>query len=62
MIVYCPKCKKEDVEVTLLNPPKAKRISIDELPGTVSSVPAVMIFRRYQAKCRQCGYTREYTQ
>ena len=62
MIVYCPKCGSENVEIVCLNPPKEDRISIDELPEKVHIRPLVRYIRRYKATCKDCGYTREFSE
>jgi len=62
-IYYCPKCGSEDIEVVCLNPPKPDRISIDDLAnGLTTSIPAVAKRYVYRARCKKCGYEREFVQ
>ena len=61
-IYYCPKCNSSDIEITCLNPPEPKKISMDDIGK--SSLPKLvdLVLRtyNYHAKCNNCGYTVEY--
>lgn len=61
-VIYCPKCKSEDVEVVCLDPPEPERHSMDELPlSNTSPILAVIRYRQWRAMCANCGYSKEYS-
>ena len=59
-IIYCPKCKSENVVEVQLTPEHVNRVSIDDLGRALSCEPMIFWTHRYLVVCRGCGYRREY--
>jgi len=59
-IIYCPKCKSENVVEVQLTPEHVNRVSMDDLGHALSCEPMIMWMHRYLVVCRGCGYRREY--
>jgi hypothetical protein len=60
VVVYCPKCDGEDVEVVCTDQPRVERVSMDALPHHAPASYCVTSHRSYRATCRVCGYARDY--
>lgn len=63
-IIFCPKCNGEDVEITIIEPPKTKRVSIDDVPAESLNVQGFELIHHdttYKATCKNCGYTKTWS-
>lgn len=59
--IICPKCGCGNVQVRCLSVPKRRKVSMDDLgKHTFIIEPALLVLKKYEAKCGECGYTREY--
>ena len=60
---FCPKCNSTEIEhKSLMPPPKVKRISMDDIPKDpqINISNGMMIWHKYEARCKKCGYKVEY--
>lgn len=63
MKIYCEKCGSDKVTDTILNPPEAEKISMEDFANrdafTVTTLE--MKYFQHRLECENCGHRIEYT-
>jgi hypothetical protein len=59
IVIFCPKCDSENVQVTRLTEPRKIRTPMGK-PRHL--VPLVYYMITYRGVCRDCKYTKEWTE